>query len=91
MNSKAIASRSGGSAIRPFPQPVRRRLMPLSEVASLLNRSPRSVRRWIASGLLPGHRIGGQLMVKPEDLAAFIERGRVTPAYAEALEALNGG
>ncbi len=74
----------GVSRPRPTRPGVQRRLLALSEAALMLGRSPRTLRRWIEAGTLPAHRLGGQLMVKPEDIAALIERGRVNPQLGTA-------
>ena len=62
-------------------QPTSRRqfqpeLIPLSEAAAMMSRSPRTLRRWIKIGLLPGCKLSGQIMIRPADLKAMIERAR---------------
>ncbi|WP_226381454.1 helix-turn-helix domain-containing protein [Falsiroseomonas ponticola] len=51
----------------------------MAEVGVIISTRPRTLRRWIKDGVLPAHWVGGRLMVKAEDLAALIERGRVVP------------
>ncbi len=46
------------------------------EVARLLQISSKTVRRRIQCGELHAHRIGGQLRISEEDLAAFLARMR---------------
>ena len=52
------------------------RLFSIETVAAMLEVSPRTVRRWIAAGLLPVHRLGRQIRISEPDLAAFIARRR---------------
>ncbi len=42
----------------------------------MLDVNPKTVRRWIATGLLPVHRLGRQIRISEPDLAAFIARSR---------------
>ncbi len=44
-----------------------------SDIASRLNVSSRSVRRWITDGHLPGARFGRQYRVHESDLEYFVE------------------
>ena len=44
----------------------------ITEVAECLNISTRTVRRWIKSGALPVHSIGGVVRVSDADFAAFL-------------------
>ena len=48
----------------------------VSEAAKVVGRSPRTVRRWISERGLPSYRPrgGGNLLVKIEELHAFMER-----------------
>jgi excisionase family DNA binding protein len=50
------------------------RFYSMAHVADLLAVSPRSVRRWIATGELLAHRFGRQVRISESDLRAFIER-----------------
>ena len=52
------------------------RLFSINEVAAELDVSPKTVRRWIAAGELPVHRLGRQLRISEADLLAFIARSR---------------
>jgi excisionase family DNA binding protein len=52
------------------------RLFSIETVAAMLEVSPKTVRRWIATGLLPVHRLGRQIRISEPDLAAFIARSR---------------
>ena len=49
-----------------------RNLLTVAQVASELNISVRTVRRLIASGSLPVHRIGRSVRVSPSSLSAFL-------------------
>ena len=49
------------------------RLLSLREVADTLGVSIRTVHRFIDSGDLAVHRIGGQLRVSPADLEIFLK------------------
>jgi excisionase family DNA binding protein len=52
--------------------PVELRFYSIDAVAELLGVSTKTVRRWIAAGDLPVHRLGRQLRISEADLAAFI-------------------
>lgn len=58
----------------PFTHAKPPKLLPVAQVAQHLSRSTRSVRRYIAQGLLPAVELHGRLLVRPEELAAFIAR-----------------
>ncbi|MEO3470397.1 helix-turn-helix domain-containing protein [Roseomonas sp. CAU 1739] len=50
------------------------RLIPIALIAAHLSRSTRSVRWYIDDGKLPAVELNGRLLVRPEELAAFIAR-----------------
>lgn len=51
----------------------------VSEIAAQERVHPATVRRWIASGDLPAHRVGPRLIrVRRVDLEAFRARGRMS-------------
>jgi excisionase family DNA binding protein len=54
------------------------RLLSLREVADTLGVSIRTVHRFIGSGDLVVHRIGGQIRVSPADLENFLKIRRQT-------------
>ncbi|MEV7692497.1 helix-turn-helix domain-containing protein [Microbacterium sp. NPDC089189] len=56
---------------------ARPRLLFVEEVARELRRSEASVRWLIATKRLKTGKVGGRVVVKPEDLDAFIESGFV--------------
>ena len=61
------------------PRPTtacRLRLLTVNEVAELLQVSSKTVRRWIERQELHTHRLGRQLRVAEEDLAAFLGQRR---------------
>ncbi len=61
------------------PRPTtacRLRLLTVNEVAELLQVSSKTVRRWIERQELRTHRLGRQLRVSEEDLAAFLGQRR---------------
>ena len=56
--------------VTPFGTP--HRFLTIAEVAELLQVCTRTVRRWIKSGVLPAHRIGGVVRIAEADLLAFL-------------------
>lgn len=54
------------------------RLLSVAVVASLLDVSPKTVRRLVDRGHLPVCRIGRQLRIRDDDLAAYIARSRIS-------------
>ena len=50
-------------------------LMALSEVAALLQRSPRTLRRWRQLGLLRDVRLGGSVWIRRSDLDRALRAG----------------
>ena len=56
--------------------PPERLLYSVDDVAEQLGVSSKTVRRWIAAGDLPVHRLGRQLRISEADLVAFIARSR---------------
>ena len=65
-------------ATQPRPTTASRlpRLLAVGEVAELLQVSSKTVRRWIERQELRTHRLGRQLRVADEDLAAFLGQRR---------------
>lgn len=51
------------------------RLLCVKEAARRLAVSTKPLYRWVASGVLPAHRLGRQLRISEADLVAFL-RGR---------------
>jgi excisionase family DNA binding protein len=56
--------------------PADSRLLTVKEVAEICGVSPKTVRRWIDARELRVHRLGRQLRVSSEDLAAFLKLRR---------------
>jgi excisionase family DNA binding protein len=53
------------------------KLHTIDEAAELFNTSSRTVRRLVASGALPVHRLGGRLIrISDADIAAFLAANR---------------
>jgi excisionase family DNA binding protein len=52
------------------------RFLSVEAVATHLQVSTKTVRRWIDAGELPVHRLGRQLRVSEADLGAFVARSR---------------
>ena len=52
------------------------RFFTVLEVAERLGVSERTIRRWIAAGILPVHRFGRLVRVSETDLAAFLALNR---------------
>ena len=61
------------AADSPRPSPA---LLTIDDVADQLAASTRHVRRLIARGELPAHRIGRLVRVSPDDLARFLAASR---------------
>lgn len=57
-------------------------LLTVRDVARRVGRSEETVRRWIWSGKLKARKLGNQLFVDPEDLAAMEGHGRVLKEVA---------
>jgi len=53
-----------------------RPLLPISDTADWLGVSRQTVRRLVASGLLPVVRVGGQLRFEPDAIEAYIAAHR---------------
>ena len=51
-------------------------MLTLKDVATRLQVCTKTVRRWIKQGSLRHHRVGRQLRVSEEDLAAFLALSR---------------
>lgn len=48
----------------------------VASVAAALNVTERTVRRWLATGRLPNHKIGGGVRISEPDLKEFIRTSR---------------
>lgn len=59
----------------------------IREVSQRVHRSEKAVRKWIMRGL-PSYRPDHRIMLKWEDVTAFIERSRVTIARDEDARAI---
>jgi excisionase family DNA binding protein len=59
-------------------QPNSPKFYTIEQIAESLDASTRSVRRWIANGLLIAHRINGLVRISEADFQAFLvaHRGR---------------
>lgn len=57
----------------------------VDQAAALVNRKPRTIRRWIAQGLLPGYRpkVGRGTVVKRHELLAAVELVPIEPDEAD--------
>jgi excisionase family DNA binding protein len=58
--------------MKPQPAPALPAFLTPREVATRCRASLRTVRRWIADGRLPVHRLGRKVVVAEADLAAFL-------------------
>lgn len=47
-------------------------LLTITDVAEVLQVSTKTVRRWIANGDLPAHRLGRQWRIAPAELERFL-------------------
>jgi len=58
-------------------------LLTIEQASSRLNMSVRYVRRLVTERRIAFHRLGRSVRFRPEDLAAFVDAGRVEPIKAE--------
>jgi excisionase family DNA binding protein len=58
------------------PPPLPRLTLRMREVAAQTGVSLSTVKNWCATGQLPSVRIGGVVLVKPQDLAEFLDAHR---------------
>lgn len=63
-------------SLRALVAPSMGRLRSLSDTADQLGVSPRTVRRLIADGVLPCHRVRGRLRISEGDLGEYLMQGR---------------
>lgn len=49
------------------------RPMSPAEIATIVGKSEKTVRRWIEKGLLRARKVGGTTLVRPVDLQRFLE------------------
>jgi len=54
-------------------------LLTADEAASYLNVTPKAIRNWTSSGILPKVKLGRCLRLDRRDLDRFLEAGRVHP------------
>lgn len=52
--------------------PQRQMLFTLPEVAVIIDRTPATVRRWVAAGLIPMHKVGGYWVIAREALVRWL-------------------
>jgi len=52
------------------------RLLTVKQAADIVGVSPRTIRRWIDAKELPFHRLGRQIRIAEDDLAAFLAKNR---------------
>lgn len=52
------------------------RLLSIDEVAQQLGVSTKTIRRWLLAGYLSCHRLGRQIRIAEDELAAFIRNSR---------------
>lgn len=50
------------------------RLLTINEVASLWQRNPQMIRRWVLSGLLPARKYGRDWLIREADLDTYREK-----------------
>ena len=69
--SRTVAHIAGTTRVGPVS-----RLRTIEETAELFNTSTRTVRRLIASGALPVHRLGRSVRISDADIAVFLAASR---------------
>lgn len=52
-------------------------MLKVSEVSNALGVNPKTVRKWINKGMLPGYRLGSEYRVKESDLEEFLEKAKI--------------
>jgi excisionase family DNA binding protein len=73
--ASSVSSRATSTGTRNRPlTPLRT----IEEAAELFNTSSRTVRRLIASGALPVHRIGRLVRISEQDIAVFLVANRAS-------------
>jgi excisionase family DNA binding protein len=56
-------------------------LLTIPQAGAALDKSPVTIRKWIRARKLAHYRIGGEIRISPDDVAAMIAAGR-RPALA---------
>jgi excisionase family DNA binding protein len=54
------------------------------QVADKLNVPHRTIMRWLREGYMPGHKLGKEWRINPEELEKFIEMRRNIPRNEES-------
>jgi excisionase family DNA binding protein len=52
------------------------RLYSIKELGALWSYSTKQIHRWVDDGLLPAHRLGGQIRISEQDAANFVRMRR---------------
>lgn len=85
------------------PQVAAREYLTTGQTARILGVSLQTIKNWVAAGELSGRRVGGRLMIRREDVSAYLDRLAArrshplppSPSEAEAAvrqhEAIAGG
>lgn len=71
------------SAVQPDGQDAN---LTIPEVAALVRRSEKTVRRAISRGELVAYMVGGRWLIRRSDVEAWIERGRNVPEQEPELD-----
>jgi excisionase family DNA binding protein len=69
--SRAVAHIAGATRVGPVSK-----LRTIEETAELFSTSTRTVRRLVASGALPVHRLGRAVRISDADIAVFLATNR---------------
>lgn len=67
------------------PESASVELLTIEEAAERISMSARYVRRLVAERRIVFYRMGRSVRIKPADLAAYIDTGRVEPITAESV------
>ena len=60
----------------------------VKEIAEAYRLTPETIRNWVREGLFPSIRLGGKILIVPEDFEQFAERARIKASQNEHTRAI---